>query len=102
MKIWYWCPQYTAQEARELGLVNKAVPVGQALAEAKIWAAEVAAMSPTPLKALKASFNCDTAQIFDQTKMAYLQLEIWGTANEVMEGKKAFAEKRKPDFSKFR
>jgi len=101
-EIWFYCRQYTAQQAYEWGLVNKVVPRGEALNEARAWAAELAAMSPTALKALKASFNCDSAHIFGQAKMAYLQLEMWGTADEVMEGKRAFAEKRKPDFSGFR
>ncbi|PKO28736.1 MAG: 1,4-dihydroxy-2-naphthoyl-CoA synthase [Betaproteobacteria bacterium HGW-Betaproteobacteria-5] len=101
-EIWYFCRQYTAQQAYDWGLVNKVVPVGQSLAEAQQWVAEVASMSPTSLKALKASFNCDSAQIFGQTKMAYLQLEMWGTADEVMEGKQAFVDKRKPNFTPFR
>src|SRR5665811_1777282 len=55
-EMWFWCRQYSAEEALQMGLVNKVVPPDQLLAEAKAWAAEVAEKSPTAIRFLKASF----------------------------------------------
>lgn len=101
-EIWYFCRQYSAQQACDWGLVNKVVPKGESLTEAKKWAAEIAALSPTSLKALKISFNADSASIFGIAKMAGLQLALCASSDETMEGKKAFVEKRAPDYSPYR
>ncbi|TWJ17358.1 enoyl-CoA hydratase-related protein [Geobacter argillaceus] len=101
-EIWYFCRQYTAQEALDMGLVNKVVPLADLMTEARDWARQAADMSPTALRALKHAFNADGAHIYGQAKMAADILRIFGTSDEAMEGKKAFAEKRKPDFSPYR
>lgn len=101
-EIWYFCRQYTAQEAYDWGLVNKVVPAGELMAEARLWASQAAEMSPTSLRALKHAFNAETAHAYGQAKMAADVLAVFGVSDEAMEGKKAFAEKRKPDFSPYR
>lgn len=101
-EIWFFCRQYTAQQALDWGLVNKVVPVEQLMPEAKAWAAEVAALSPTALRALKYGFNADSAQIFANVKMAGVALEMLGNTPESAEGKQAFVDKRAPDFAAFR
>ncbi|BAL27371.1 enoyl-CoA hydratase-related protein [Azoarcus sp. KH32C] len=101
-EIWFFCRQYTAQQALEWGLVNKVVPGEQLLDEAKAWAKDAAAMSPTALKALKYGFNADSAQIFGGVKMAAVALELLGNTEESAEGKQAFVDKRPPNFAQFR
>jgi naphthoate synthase len=78
------------------------VPLADLMTEARDWARQAADMSPTALRALKHAFNADGAHIYGQAKMAADILRIFGTSDEAMEGKKAFAEKRKPDFSPYR
>lgn len=98
-EIWFWCRQYSAQEALDMGLVNKVVPADELLKEAKEWAQEVAALSPTAIRFLKQSFNADTDHQAGLSNMAMSALDIFGVSPEGMEGAAAFAEKRKPDFA---
>ena len=101
-EIWYFCRQYTAEEAREMGLVNKVVPAGQLMAEARAWADELLQKSPTALKFLKYSFNADTAHIGGISNMAMSALELYYQTDEALEGVNAFNQRRPVDFSKFR
>jgi naphthoate synthase len=101
-EIWLFCRQYDAAQAERWGLVNKVVPVGHLMDEARAWGREVAALSPTALRFLKASFNADSAQSYGQGKLAFAGLECFGKTDEAREGRVAFAEKRDPDFSPFR
>ena len=59
-EIWYLCRQYTADEALEMGLVNKVVPFDDLEDECMAWAAEMMQFSPTALRFMKASFNAAT------------------------------------------
>jgi len=101
-EIWLFCRQYDAATALAWGLVNKVVPGAQLLDEARAWAREAAALSPTTLRFLKTSFNADSAQIAGQGRLAFEALEVFGKSAEAKEGRNAFAEKRKPDFSPYR
>ena len=58
-EIWYLCRQYNAQQALEMGLVNKVVPVDQVEDEAMRWAQEILEKSPIAIRFLKAGFNAD-------------------------------------------
>jgi naphthoate synthase len=101
-EIWYFCRQYTAEEAREMGLVNKIVPADKLMEEAEAWAKELLQKSPTALKFLKYSFNADTAHIGGISNMAMSALELYYQTDEALEGVTAFNERRPVDFSKFR
>jgi naphthoate synthase len=101
-EIWFFCRQYDAETAERWGLVNKIVPRERLLDEAKSWGREVAALSPTAIRFLKTSFNADSDQIFGQGKLAFAGLEAFAHTEEAEEGHRAFAEKRDPDFSKYR
>lgn len=97
-EIWFLCRQYTAQEALEMGLVNKVVPASELRAEVERWCNEILAMSPTALKLAKQSFNADTEHINGITELGFSALELYYQTPEAQEGLKAFLEKRRPDF----
>ncbi|UCE84883.1 MAG: enoyl-CoA hydratase/isomerase family protein [Deltaproteobacteria bacterium] len=101
-EIWFFCRQYSAEQAERWGLVNKIVPGPQLLEEARAWGREAAALSPTALRFLKQSFNADSAQILGQGQLAMSALDLFTETEESWEGRKAFGEKRDPDYSKFR
>jgi naphthoate synthase len=71
------------------------------LAEARRWAAEIAEKSPTAIRFLKHSFNSDTEHQAGLANMATTGLGLLVDSDEGREGAAAFAEKRKPDFSRF-
>ena len=101
-EIWYLCHQYTAQEALAMGLVNKVVPAAQLQDEARAWATELMAMSPTALRLAKTSFNANTEQIRGVAGLAGQALALYYATEESAEGRNAFMERRKPNFGKFR
>jgi naphthoate synthase len=101
-EIWFFCRQYSAEQAERWGLVNKVVPGERLMDEARAWAREAAALSPTALRFLKQSFNADSAQIFGQGQLAMSALDLFTATEESWEGRKAFDEKREPDYSRFR
>jgi naphthoate synthase len=98
-EIWFWCRMYSAQEALTMNLVNKVVPPGDVMAEAKAWAAEVATKSPTAIRFLKQSFNADTDHQAGLSNLAMSALDLFTASPEGLEGAAAFAEKRTPDFN---
>src|SRR5439155_17804317 len=56
-EIWYLCRQYNAQDALQMGLVNKVVPIDQLEAEGVQWAREILEKSPLAIRFLKVSLN---------------------------------------------
>lgn len=97
-EIWFLCRRYSAAQAVEWGLANKAVPAADLHAEVRSWADEILKLSPTALKVLKQSFNTDTEQFAAVGQMAYSTLRMFGETDEAKEGITAFNEKREPDF----
>jgi naphthoate synthase len=100
-EIWYLCRQYDAQEALAMGLVNTVVPVDRLQDEAVQWAREILAHSPTAIRFLKAAFNADTDGLAGIQQLAGDATRLFYMTDEGSEGKNAFLEKRKPDFSKY-
>jgi naphthoate synthase len=100
-EIWYLCRQYSAQEAYEMGLVNKVVPLEQLEEETIKWAKELLEKSPTALRFLKAAFNADTDGLAGLQDLAGNATMLFYMTEEGKEGRNAFLEKRKPNFSKF-
>ncbi|NCQ11572.1 MAG: 1,4-dihydroxy-2-naphthoyl-CoA synthase, partial [Bacteroidetes bacterium] len=93
---------YSAQEAFEMGMVNAVIPHDELEATGILWAQEILQKSPTSIKMLKFAFNLTDdgmvgQQVFagEATRLAYM-------TDEAKEGRNAFLEKRKPDFSKIK
>lgn len=100
-EIWFLCKQYTAQEALDMGLVNKVVPYEE-LEEATLeWCRDILNHSPLALRCLKSAANacCDVSGLQELAGNATL---LYYMSEEAQEGKKAYLEKRKPNFSKFK
>ena len=100
-EIWYLCRQYNAQQALAMGLVNTVVPLERLEDEAVQWAREILAKSPLAIRMLKAAFNADTDGLAGLQQFAGDATLLYYLSEEAQEGKNAFLEKRKPDFSKF-
>ncbi len=100
-EIWYLCRQYSATEAYEMGLVNKVVPVNELENEGVQWAKEILQMSPLALRLLKSAFNAELDGQAGIQELAGNATLLYYMSEEAQEGKKAYNEKRKPDFSKF-
>jgi len=58
-EIWFMCRQYTAQEALEMGMVNKVVPLSQLEDEYVEWAETMMQHSPLALRMIKAGLNAE-------------------------------------------
>lgn len=98
-EMWFFCRQYEAAEVERWGLVNKVVPGERLAAEARQWALEAAALSPTALKFLKSAFNLENGGLAAQAQFADAGLQLYLQTAECKEGRVAFAEKRQPDFA---
>ena len=100
-EIWYLCRQYNAQEALDMGLVNKVVPVEELEPEGMQWALEVAEKSPIAIRCLKSAFNAGLDGQAGLQELAGNATYLYYMTEEGAEGKQAFLDKRKPDFSKY-
>ncbi len=89
-----------AQEGRELGFVTEVVPTGQALAGAKRWAAMILECSPLAVRATKqaAYRGLDEPSLEQALRTIYPSQKRNAESEDYIEGPRAFAEKRKPDW----
>lgn len=101
-EIWFLCRQYDAAQALEMGLVNAVVPLAQLEAETLQWAREMLANSPTALRFLKAALNADCDGQAGLVDLAGSATLLYYQSEEGQEGKRAYLEKRKPDFARFK
>jgi naphthoate synthase len=100
-EIWYLCRQYDAQQALDMGLVNTVVPLDQLEEEGVKWAKEILGHSPIAIRMLKNGFVADTDGIVGLQQLAGDATMLFYMTDEGKEGRNAFLEKRKPDFSRF-
>lgn len=98
-EIWMLCRQYTAQQALEMGLINKVVPKGKLEEEVIKWCDELMNISPTCLSFIKQSFAAvDQSLYFEDDRIFKLIAPNFYRSEEVKEAQSAFFEKRVPNF----
>jgi len=100
-EIWFLCRQYDAHEALAMGLINTVVPLEELEAETVRWCREMLALSPFALRMLKASFNADEDGLAGIQQLAHDANLLFYASEEAAEGRQAYLEKRRPDFSQF-
>ena len=101
-EIWFLCRQYNATEALDMGLVNTVVPLAELEATTLQWCREMLALSPTALRFLKMAMNADCDGQAGMMQFAGSATLMYYQSEEGREGKEAYLEKRKPDFSRFK
>jgi naphthoate synthase len=100
-EIWFLCRQYSAQEALDMGLVNRVVPLEELEEETVAWCREMLELSPFSLRLLKASFNAAEDGLAGIQQLAHDANLLFYGSEEAQEGRDAYREKRRPDFGKF-
>jgi len=100
-EIWYLCRQYDARQALEMGLVNTVVPYEQLDAEGVQWAREILTKSPLAIRCLKSAFNAELDGQAGIQELSGNATLLYYLSEEGDEGRKAWNEKRAPDFGRF-
>ncbi|MDP3674501.1 MAG: enoyl-CoA hydratase-related protein [Novosphingobium sp.] len=100
-EMWFLNEQYTAQQAYEMGLVNKVVPAAELDDAVNAWTETLGQRSPTALALAKRSFNADSESIRGISMMALNAVKLFYDTAESKEGVNAFTERRTPDFHSF-
>jgi naphthoate synthase len=100
-EIWFLCRLYSADEALGMGLVNTVVPLAELERETVAWCREMSRLSPLALRLLKASFNAAEDGLTGLQQLSHDATLLFYMTEEGQEGRNAYVEGRKPDFSKF-
>lgn len=101
-EVVYFCRQYSAQEALDLGWINKSVPREDLRAEVRKWCDELLERSPAYLELSKIGSNVWWDMLTPAMEAAKQSLFLLAGGPQMTEGATAFLEKRKPDFNQFR
>ncbi|MFH1000702.1 MAG: 1,4-dihydroxy-2-naphthoyl-CoA synthase [Bacteroidota bacterium] len=100
-EIWFLNKQYSAQEALEMGLVNKVVPLEKLEDEVVDWCKTMHKRSPMALRMIKLGMNAELDGQVGIQEFAGNATLLYYLTDEAQEGKHAFLEKRDPDFQKY-
>jgi naphthoate synthase len=100
-EIWFLCEQYDAQAALDMGLVNKVVALADLEVETVAWARKMLQHSPLALRMLKASMNAADDGLAGIPQLAGDATLLYYMTEEAQEGKRAYLEKRRPEFDRF-
>jgi len=100
-EIWFLCRQYNAAQALDMGLVNTVVPVDRLEEEGIQWAREILSKSPLAIRCLKSALNADCDGQAGLQELAGNATLLYYLTEEGSEGKKAFLEKRPPQFDRY-
>ena len=100
-EIWFLCRQYSAEQALDMGLVNTVVPLERLEEETIAWCREMLAHSPLALRMIKAGLNAADDGLAGIQQLAGDATLLYYMSEEAQEGRDAFVDKRRPDFSRF-
>ena len=100
-EVWFLCRQYDAAQALDWGLVNAVVPLDRLEEETLEWCRQMLSLSPMALRLLKASFNAADDGLAGIQQLAGDATMLFYMSEEAQEGRNAYVEKRRPDFSRF-
>lgn len=100
-EIFFLGLEYSAQEAFEMGMVNRVVPHAELEATALEWARLINGRSPTAQRMAKFAFNLADDGLVGQQVFAGEATRLIYMTDEAAEGRDAFLEKRDPDWSPF-
>src|SRR6266699_2056381 len=100
-EIWFLCEQYDAQQALDMGLVNKVVPLADLEQETLAWCRRMLELSPLALRLLKAGLNAADDGLAGIQQLAGDATLLYYMSEEAQEGRDAYVQKRKPNFAKF-
>ena len=100
-EVWFTCRQYGAEQAYDWGLVNEVVPLAELEIATVDLAREMLQFSPLSLRLLKASHNAADDGLAGVQQLAGDATLLFYMSEEAQEGRNAYKEKRRPDFSKF-
>lgn len=100
-EIWFLCRQYSAEEALEMGMINKVVPFDRLEDETIEWCRIILQRSPMALRMIKRGLNAELDGQRGLMEFAGDATLLYYLMAEAQEGKNAFLEKRDPDFSQF-
>jgi naphthoate synthase len=100
-EIWFLCRQYDAAQGLQMGLVNAVVPLADLEVETVRWCREMLELSPFALRLLKASFNANEDGMAGLQQLAHDANLLFYASDEAREGREAYKERRRPDFSAF-
>ena len=100
-EIFFLGHEYTAQEAFEMGAVNKVIDHAELEVVALQWGREISAKSPTAQRMAKFSLNLIDDGLVGQQVFAGEATRLAYMTDEAEEGRDAFLQKRKQDFSSF-
>src|SRR6187455_690372 len=100
-EIFFLGREYSAEQMHAMGGVNAVVPHAELEATALEWAREICGKSPTAQRMLKYAFNLIDDGLVGQQLFAGEATRLAYAGDEAAEGRDAFLEKRRPDWSPF-
>ncbi len=100
-EVWFLCRQYDAETAHAWGLANTVVPLADLERETVAWCRQILTLSPIALRMLKGGFNAADDGLAGIQQLAGDATMLFYMSEEGQEGRNAYVERRRPDFSKY-
>lgn len=100
-EIWFLCQQYSAQQAMEMGMVNRVVSARDLEDAVLEWCRIMQKRSPLALRMIKRALNAELDGQHGLMQLAGDATLLYYLTEEAQEGKNAFLEKRDPDFKRY-